>query len=180
MPGWSVRFAMIALVAALAFGVVAEAAAAPTAEGSVSGERGGARLDREECRVLDKINDYRRQRGRRPVALDRNLNAAAAHHSEDMAERDYFSHRLKGGKDWDENIRSFGYRSNPIGENIFAGSSKANAAFKAWKESPGHRKTMLDRQFEAIGIGRDSDRRSEYGWYWTTTFGGEVESSVRC
>ncbi len=55
------------------------------------------------------------------------------------------------------------------------------AVFEGWKNSAGHRKNMLNNQFEAIGIGRAYKQTSTYDWYWTTTFGGEViGKEVRC
>jgi uncharacterized protein YkwD len=146
----------------------------------VGGEAGGARIDSEECRLLGKINKFRRQNGAKPLELAADLNAAADHHSDDMARRDYFSHNLKGGPSWSANIRRFGYKSSPIGENIAAGPSGADGAFKLWKNSRGHRENMLRESFEAIGIGRAFDRGSKYDWYWTTTFGGRVENKVNC
>ena len=136
--------------------------------------------DKEECRFLDEINDFRRRRGEEELTLSPTLGAAAEHHSEDMARKDYFDHDLKGGPSWSKNIRQHGYRGNPIGENIAAGNADASDTFKQWEKSAGHRRNMLDGDFEAIGIGRAFDRRSEYGWYWTTTFGGEVDDEVKC
>ena len=40
---------------------------------------------------------------------------------------------------------------------------------------------MLSSTFRAIGIGRASKQSSDYGWYWTATFGGEKLGEVeRC
>ena len=39
---------------------------------------------------------------------------------------------------------------------------------------------MLDKSFKVIGIGRAFDKSSRYDWYWTTTFGGDVDDTVRC
>jgi len=181
MPVRLVRLFLVALVGVIGLvGTLGLSGAPAPASAQVGSEGGSARIDNEECRFLGKINSYRRKNGLKPVDLDRDLNEAADHHSRDMAKRNYFSHKLKGGKDWDQNIRSFGYKGNPIGENIYAGSAKAGAAFKAWKKSRGHRKAMLDRSFGAIGVGRAFDKGSKYGWYWTTTFGGPVENKVSC
>lgn len=176
---WWGRLLIVVLVGLFGVLGVATMAAGPEAAG-VSGERGSARIDREECRVLGKINAYRKKKGRDPLDLARDLNEAADHHSGDMARHNYFSHTLHGGISWEKNIRSYGYDASPVGENIFAGSSRAGRAFKEWKHSRGHREAMLERSYQAIGVGRAYDRGSKYGWYWTTTFGGKVEHRVKC
>ena len=153
-------------------------AAPVTDEGQ--GVRGGPAIDDEECKALKDINRFRRERGLKPLVLDRDLVEAADHHSQDMARHDYFSHTLDDRTSWEENIRDFGYRSDPVGENIFAGRPQGREAFQAWERSRGHRETMLGRSYRAIGVARAFDRDAEYGWYWTTTFGGKVENKVTC
>ena len=137
--------------------------------------------DGEECAMLRRINGYRRDQRKDPLVLSEKLGAAAKHHSEDMAREDYFSHTVKGeGISWKRNIRRHGYDGSPIGENIAAGSSQAADTFDQWRRSDGHRRNMLNGDFEAIGIGRAYDRDSKYGWYWTTTFGGKADAEDRC
>ncbi len=179
MPVWFGRAIVVALVGAI--GVVGSGGilAAPEAASGVRAS-GGARIDSEECRLLNDINRFRRTHDLKPLDLGRDLNEAADHHSQDMARRDYFDHDLGGGTSWSDNIRDFGYKGNPIGENILAGTSGAGKAFKEWEKSRGHRENMLRGSFESIGIGRAFEKKSEYGWYWTTTFGGRVENKVNC
>lgn len=173
--------ATIATALAVAFRVIA-GVAAPVAGTWAQAPSGHAayRPEREECAALRKINAYREKRGREPLAMSLALGAAAEHHSADMARRDYFAHDAPGGPSWDGNIRDHGYTGSPIGENIAAGMELAGAVVQAWKRSPGHRRTMLDGSFRAVGIGRSYDGRSGYGWYWTADFGGEVEREVSC
>ncbi len=178
MRQWFARSVVVVFAGALGIIGTVGSLAAPVAEGGRGS--GGARVDSEECRLLADVNKFRRQHNLQPLDLDRDLNEAADHHSQDMAKHDYFSHKLHDGTTASENIRDFGYKENPIGENIFAGSAQAGTAFKWWENSAGHRRAMLNQDFEAIGIGRASDPKSEYGWYWTTTFGGSVENKDKC
>ncbi|MCC6314737.1 MAG: CAP domain-containing protein [Thermomicrobiales bacterium] len=136
--------------------------------------------DTQECKFLRQVNGYRKKRKLPALQLSASLGAAAEHHSADMARRDYFSHNLKGNVSWKQNIRKFGYKGNPVGENIAAGMADSAAAFKSWKKSAGHRRNMLNRGFRSIGIGRAHNNHAEYGWYWTTTFGGSADDVVRC
>ena len=50
-------------------------------------------------------------------------------------------------------------------------------AFEAWRTSPGHDVNMLDAKQKVIGIARIHDPDSYYGWYWTTDFVSELDST---
>ena len=137
-----------------------------------NGGNDGYNPDGEERAFLDLINDYRRRNGAGALSPQEQLGAAAEHHSRDMAEKNYFKHRLANGDSPEENIERFGYRNwTHIGENIAAGYETANKVMEAWKKSPDHDKNMRSRDFTEIGIGRAYAKDSKYGWYWTTTFG---------
>jgi uncharacterized protein YkwD len=137
--------------------------------------------DAEELAFLKLINDYRKANGKSPLALVRALGGAAEHHSVDMATNNYFSHTLKNGTSWSQNMKDHGYSYNTYrGENIAAGNSSAQATFNQWKASSPHKANMLNSNFKAIGIGRAYKSTSTYKWYWTTTFGGYVSTGVSC
>ena len=137
--------------------------------------------DAQECAMLAKINAYRKARGRKPLSLSRTLGAAAEHYSRDMASKNYFSHTLRGGISWSQNITNHGYPTNTYrAENIAAGNSSASATFNQWVNSSGHRANMLSSKYTAIGIGRAYNSKSTYKWYWTTTFGSAKHSTIRC
>ena len=183
------RFA--ALPAAFGFGVFteSEAAAAKKDKGkrkkrkqnggknkknkkNKNGGGGGYSPDGEERAFLDLINAYRRQNGAGNLSLQDQLGAAAEHHSRDMANKNYFSHKLTNGDSAEQNIQRFGYSNwSFVGENIAAGHETAKAVMDAWKSSPDHDQGMRNKNFTEIGIGRAYDNSSKYGWYWTTTFG---------
>ncbi len=141
---------------------------------------GGYLPESVECQALQKMNAFRRKHGKGPLTLSATLGAAAEHHSADMASRNYFDHNLRGGPTWDQNIRQHGYRAFPIGENIAAGMGSAAGVVNAWKQSPEHRRGMLDGDYGAVGIGRAYDASSEYGYYWTADFGGPVDHAISC
>jgi uncharacterized protein YkwD len=137
-----------------------------------SGGGGGSSADGEERAFLDLINNYRRQNGAGNLSLQNQLDAAADHHSQDMAKKNYFSHTLSNGDSAEKNIERFGYTNwSFVGENIAAGHETAKAVMDAWKSSPEHDRGMRNKNFTEIGIGRAYNKSSKYGWYWTTTFG---------
>lgn len=135
--------------------------------------------DAEEQAFLTQINNYRAQNGLPALKFVQSLSAAAYHHSLDMASNNYFSHTLLNGTTWDQNIRDHGYTfATSLAENIAAGNSSAANTFTQWKNSAGHNANMLSTAYVAIGIGRAYSATSQYGWYWTTTFGGVTDTAA--
>ena len=133
----------------------------------------------EDLSFLAIINDYRGEAGLGPLALSQSLGAAALHHSVDMATENWFAHNFPDGTTWSQNITNHGYRTNTYrGENLAAGVQTAQAAFDIWRGSPGHNDNMLGGNYNAIGIGRAYGSSSDYGWYWTTTFGSYVDAGA--
>lgn len=179
------RRRLLAMLAAApaALGLAIAAQRDPAAEAKKNGKKrknkkkkknggGGYSPDGEERAFLDLINAYRRQNGAGNLSLNDQLGAAAEYHSQEMARKNYFSHKLSNGDSPEQNIRRFGYTGySAVGENIAAGFPSADEAFKAWKNSADHDKNMRSKNFSEIGIGRAQNGNSKYGWYWTTTFG---------
>lgn len=132
--------------------------------------------------MLSQINAYRKANGKGSLRLSRTLGAAAEHHSRDMAAHNIFSHTLSNGTTWIQNIANHGYPSTNTyrAENIAAGHSSATDTFTQWRNSSGHRANMLNGVYKAIGIGRAYSSTSTYKWYWTTTFGSVVDSTISC
>jgi hypothetical protein len=168
------RFLLLLVVVVSGLGV--GTLSAPVATEATSGYN----PDAQECSMLRQINSFRRGSNAGELKLSRDLGAAAVHHSQDMAEKNYFDHNLKGGVSWKENIKRHGYRGSPIGENI-AGRTRIGEqdlhpmeeqlrppAKHARQELQGHRHRPA------------FDKSSQYDWYWTTTFGGDVDDTVRC
>jgi uncharacterized protein YkwD len=142
--------------------------------GDGGGGGGSYSPDSEERAFLDLINDYRNQKGVGALSLQDQLGAASEFHSQDMAQKNYFNHRLSNGDSPEQNMERFGYTNwTHTGENIAAGTNydTAREVMKAWQDSPEHNKNMLNGAFKEIGIGRAFDANSKYGWYWTTDFG---------
>lgn len=135
--------------------------------------------DPQEQAFLNKINAYRAAKGLSALVSSQTLGAAADHHSIDMANKNYFSHTLKNGTTWSQNVKNHGYTAtSTMGENIAAGNADALATFKQWKTSPEHNKNMLSKNYKAIGIGRAYNANSRYDWYWTTDFGGAADGAA--
>ncbi len=134
----------------------------------------------EELLMLRLINDYRARNGIGPVTLSPTLTNAAEFHSRDMAARNYFSHDLPGIASWSQNITNHGYSAGTRAENIAAGYGDAQRTFDQWVNSTPHRTNMLNPNLRAIGIGAAYGAGTQYGTYWTTTFGGPVDTQLSC
>ncbi len=135
--------------------------------------------DVEKSRFLELINEYRSQNGLPVLDLDSNLQAAAQWLSEDMADKNYFSHIDSLGRDLLQRLADFGYTvATTKGENIAAGYATAENVLTGWKNSPGHNANMLNVGYHVIGIGLAYASASDYGWYWTTDFGGMQTAPV--
>ncbi len=151
----------------------------------ISGRADAASYDPEELQFLELINGYRKDNGLGRLILSDTLEVAAERHSLDMARYSFFAHNTEassyyrnGAEPWDR-MAAEGYDHNTYkGENIAVGYETAEEAFKAWRESPSHNRAMLDGRYRVIGIARINDPDSVHGWYWTTDFGGTVDSST--
>jgi uncharacterized protein YkwD/uncharacterized protein YraI len=172
--------AILAVAAVVGFGRAAVAAPGSAEHQS----RGGAIATSDYCAdgealaFLDLINEYRSENGVEPLALSQTLGAAAEHHSLDMAANDAYNpfHTLSDGSSAFDNIAAHGYPADAtIGENIAAGPDDAAEAFALWQASPPHNENMLNPAYRAIGIGRAYGPNASYDWFWTTTFGGELD-----
>ncbi|MEU4441965.1 CAP domain-containing protein [Actinosynnema sp. NPDC050801] len=115
--------------------------------------------------VVALVNEARDLAGCKPLKVDERVVEAAQGHSADMAARDYFSHTTPEGVDFAQRMRAAGYPS-PGGENIAMGQRSAEQVMRAWMNSDGHRRNILNCGFTTIGVGLDTR-----GWYWTQNFG---------
>jgi uncharacterized protein YkwD len=115
--------------------------------------------------VVISTNTHRASAGCPPVQADPRLTAAAQAHSDDMANRNYFSHTTPEGITFGARIKAAGYPS-PGGENIAKGQATARDVMAAWMDSDGHRENILRCTFTTIGVGYNARART-----WTQDFG---------
>jgi uncharacterized protein YkwD len=137
-------------------------------------------LDPEETALCTQVNSFRAQNGLAPLKLSPSLTKASKWLTADMAAKDYFDHTDSLGRDFSRRISAFGYRGATRSENIAGGASTAAETLEQWKNSPPHRKNLLNRKLKVIGIGHAYGAGSMLGWYWATTFGGTADRAVSC
>lgn len=110
----------------------------------------------QENEVIRLTNVERAKKGCGKVKLNTKLRTAMRGHTQDMANRNYFSHDSQDGRSpWDR-AKSAGYQT-PIGENIAKGQRDAAEVMRGWMDSPGHKANILNCDAKAIGVGLSYD-----------------------
>jgi uncharacterized protein YkwD len=106
------------------------------------------------------VNATREQHGLSTLRSSSRLNVAADRHSADMVARGYFAHVSPDGRSVTDRVRDTGYLSGTgdwaLGEDIGWGTGSAStpaSIFRAFMNSPPHRKIILSREFHEIGVG---------------------------
>lgn len=121
--------------------------------------------------VVFLTNKIRARHGLGELKVDDSLSRAAAEHSSDMAENDYFSHVSRDGDRLRQRTADEGYGSRYVGENIAAGHDTAEEVVAGWMRSAGHRANILNAKFNEIGVGYAYEDDSRFDEYWVQVFG---------
>ncbi|SIR96168.1 CAP domain-containing protein [Natronorubrum thiooxidans] len=142
-----------------------------------------------ERHVHEAINEERTARGLEELAFDEDLQEIARSHSEDMAERGYFSHTSPEGDSFSDRYDEYGYecRADTDGSAYYTGGENiaytyvdqpvrtdsgdvvehtterelADGLVEQWMNSDGHRENILADHWtnEGIGIAVTDDDR---------------------
>ncbi len=102
-----------------------------------------------------------------PLAWNGKLFDAAAGHSLDMANNNYFSHTSQDGRSFSQRISDAGYAWSAVGENIAAGQRTVEDVMNGWLQSPGHCANIMNGSFTEVGVSCVSNDASSYKQYWT-------------
>ena len=102
--------------------------------------------------VIQMVNDSREKEGVKVLAENGKLSQAAAAKAEDMLKENYFAHNSPSGKTpwfW---IEQAGYDYHYAGENLAMDFKNADEQHAAWMKSPTHKKNILNKDFQEIGV----------------------------
>jgi uncharacterized protein YkwD len=133
--------------------------------------------------ITEHTNAFREQEKRGPVAVNKELAAAAQYFADYMAKNDEYGHTADGKRPTEranqhgydhcivlENIAyafdSRGFDAGPLGERFFTG----------WRESSGHRKNMLDPDVTETGVA--VARSEKTGHYYAVQMFGRPKSAA--
>ncbi len=163
--------ALIVLATALAVAPVSTATSAP--------DRGAERVTEQTARpgtpgafrqrVVVLTNNRRRNRGCGNLVRNRALDRAAQTHTRKMANRNQLSHQLPGEPSLGVRVRRAGYNWRMVGENIASGWPTPESVVRAWMNSRGHRRNILNCRYQHIGVGYVVSGSGTP--YWTQVFG---------
>lgn len=106
-----------------------------------------------------------------PFTLSASLSAVAHKKSENMLNKEYFSHTSPDYGTPFDMMATFGIDFRMAAENIAAGYATEESVVEGWMNSDGHRKNILNPSLSTIGIGfvNNPNARS-YSTYWTQMF----------
>lgn len=119
--------------------------------------------DPQVAAFVTLVNQHRASLGLAPLAWRADVAAVAQAHSQDMLDRNYFSHTTpEGATPWDR-LAAAGITYASAGENIAYGYPTAETVLAAWLASPGHKANIENPNFTHHGVGLA-------GTYWTHVF----------
>ncbi len=130
--------------------------------------------------LIALTNRSRAAAGLKALKVDSTLTSVARWRSKDMIARDYFSHDIPGYGSVFKKLDSKGYCYKVAGENIgwntYPDNTATAAIHKMFMESSGHRKNILGRAWDVIGVGayQGPDNKK----MWTVLFADKCGSTA--
>jgi uncharacterized protein YkwD len=109
-----------------------------------------------EQQCLDEVNRVRRAQRLARLDFYADLLPVARAYSRRMAEEHFFSHDDPEGRTVRERVSDADIRWRIVGENLSYSNGYLNpvaASIHGWMESPGHRRNLLDSDYNLTAIG---------------------------
>lgn len=122
----------------------------------------------QENEVIRLTNVQRANQGLPALKTNWQLSRVARYKSQDMINKNYFSHTSPTYGSPFNMMESFGIRFSAAGENIAYGQRTPQEVVTAWMNSPGHRANILSPSYQQIGVGLAKDKAGRC--YWTQMF----------
>jgi uncharacterized protein YkwD len=134
--------------------------------------------------IFSLTNRFRAQHGRGELQINPELSRAAQEFADYLARTDTFSHTADGKRP-SQRVREHGYHYCLVAENIaeeynsagFTTTSLARSFVNGWRHSPEHRKNLLDRDLDDIGVGVARSQRTGY-YYAVQDFGRPKSKAI--
>lgn len=122
----------------------------------------------QENEVIKLVNVERAKAGLPALKTNWELSRVARYKSQDMIDKNYFSHTSPTYGSPFDMMKNFGLSYRTAGENIAMGQRTPSEVVTAWMNSPGHRANILNASFTEIGVGLA--KTSNGTPYWTQMF----------
>jgi len=127
-------------------------------------------LTQDEQKMINLVNQERQKYGMKPLKVDYQLVKLARMKSQDMVDKNYFSHQSPTYGSPFDMMKNAGVSYRWAGENI-AGAGTVERAHNALMNSEGHRANILNPNFTHIGVGIVMG--GPYGMMFTQMFIGK-------
>lgn len=115
-------------------------------------------FNKEQTLLLELHNE---ERNGMNLELDKNLCDYSQRHAKKMADNNYLYHSSMS-KLLKESGASY------VGENIAWGQETEEEVVRAWMNSYGHRKNILNKHYKKVGFGISKDKNGSI--YWCAVF----------
>lgn len=135
-----------------------------------------------EAEIREAVNEERVAHGREPLEQSEEIAKVASGHSENMAANDFYSHEAPDGDRVGDRYDEGGVMCSRGAENIYHlqyggpfynETELAESAVNSWMNSPGHRRSLLSKDYDEQGIGvAIIERSGERHLYVTQNFCG--------
>ena len=117
-------------------------------------------VPKTEVAIIEMTNAFRRAEKLADVKPNAELTRAARLYAEYLAKSGRFAHEADGRQPADR-VKASGYKYCTVAENLalnldsrgFTTQALAKQAVEGWKNSPGHRKNMVQPHVTEIGVG---------------------------
>lgn len=119
---------------------------------------------RVQFRVLDSVNALRQASGAQPVALNAQLNAAAATHARDMSRQNRPWHFGSDGSSPLDRVARVGYTGVLTGETISETYETEVETLAAWLEQDDTRAVILDPEARDMGFAWFQEENGKIWW----------------
>ncbi len=121
-----------------------------------------------ETEVIRLTNLERTKHGLPALQTNWQLCRVARYKSQDMINKNYFSHTSPTYGSPFTMMQNFGLRFSSAGENIAYGQRTPQEVVTGWMNSAGHRANILSPSYTQIGVG--AAKKSNGTIYWTQQF----------
>ncbi len=111
------------------------------------------------------VADIRAASGLAPLASDAQLEKAALQQAKYMARKASMKHTTGHGTDFPSRMAK-NKIAGPAAENIAAGRFDTAKVITVWKDSPPHRRNMLDPRMNRFGLAYVRDAKNKDVRYW--------------
>ncbi|WP_125151926.1 CAP domain-containing protein [Clostridium rectalis] len=135
---------------------------------SQTGTNNDSSINALEQEVIKLVNEERAKISLPALKANVELSKVARIKSQDMIDKNYFSHTSPTYGSPFDMMKKFGIKYTTAGENIASGYSTAKEVVDGWMNSPGHRANILNKSFTEIGVGLG--KNSNGTCYWTQMF----------